>query len=559
MMVFSFIFILYVLLSVSVSAENSLVISEVMFNPNGDENAREFIEIHNRSNQPVSIEGCFIGDGDGFDSLVTVDANNRYIPAGAYALVLDPDYFTSNEMYEGIPDNTPLFTVEDKALGSRGLSNSTAEAVYLISSVGDTLSVVRYSLECPAGHSWERVLMHGEDTPDNFKPSKVENGTPGQPNSVVPPSHNPALDKHSLVFYTEQPEMSDTIDIAVSYINAGVETLSNIAVTVTILPDLLLDTITFHEYVEPSMLSEEQTIRVDNLPAGNLGFRATIETNMNNNTTYDDTLYAALHVPVYKGALVLNEIMADPEDGQSEWIEIMNMANAAIDLHGFSIGDYGGSTSLPVADHLFIDPAEMAVLSTAVPENISGKSSLILIERFPVLNNDGDSITLLDCTGAVIDSVRYDKAPEDCSLELISPQMRGNISGWDVCVDPDGATPGSKNSIFFSYVPEDEKPEISSPQIHLEPNPFLHDVNVTYELPFPLARVRMIIYDRRGRKVATLRDVEESGSSWSGIWDGRNDGRRLPAGPYILDFEIQDKRTGKMYRLRETVVVASQL
>ena len=558
-MVFCLLLLLYVALSVSVSAENSFVISEIMFNPNGDENAREFVEIYNLSSEKISLEGYIIGDGSGFDTLVAVYDDNRFINANSYALIMDPDYFSSDDPYENIPDDTPLFTVEDKALGSRGLSNSTAEPVYLVSPAGDTLSVVQYSIDCPAGHSWERVSMNGADTTDNFEPSKVENGTPGQPNFVMPPSLNPALEENSLSFYPEQPDMGQDIDIAVLYHNTGTETLSDITVSITMLPDLLLETVMFNDEVGPSEWSEETSIRVKNIPAGNLGFRATIDTDMNNGTTYDDTLHAQLNVPVSDGALILNEILADPGEGQSEWIEILNMANAAVDLYGFCVRDRSGSMSKPVANHILIEPGTMAVIAAVNPGNINPGSMFIQVGSFPALNNDGDSVTLIDYTGVVIDSMWYEDAPDGKSLELISPQLRGDISGWDICVDPEGSTPGSENSIYFSYVQEGDKPKTTSPQLHLDPNPFLHEITISYELPFPLARVRMFVYDRRGRKVTTLRDAEESGSIWNGTWDGRSGGRRVPAGPYILDFEIQDKQTGKMYRLRETVVVASQL
>ena len=95
--------------------------------------------------------------------------------------------------------------------------------------------------------------------------------------------------------------------------------------------------------------------------------------------------------------------------------------------------------------------------------------------------------------------------------------------------------------------------------VSFSPNPFLDDVTVSYRLPFPLARVSMVVYDRRGREVAVLRDSEESGSEWSGVWDGTNGGSRIPVGPYIVDIEVIDKRTGHVHRERKTIVKAARL
>jgi hypothetical protein len=153
----------------------------------------------------------------------------------------------------------------------------------------------------------------------------------------------------------------------------------------------------------------------------------------------------------------------------------------------------------------------------------------------------------------------YTEAMAGFSLERISVSGNSGIPNWDTCVDPAGSTPGRRNSIYFSNVPDQDGGTKETISITIKPNPFLETATISYELPFPIARVRMLVYDRRGRLVATLRDVEESGSAWRGTWDGRSGGSRLPAGPYILDIEILDKRTGTMHRERKTIVVASRL
>ena len=168
-----------------VSAAQDIVITEVMFNPDGDENAREYVEVMNRSDTGVSLAGWLIGDGAAWDEIIPVAGGNPILPAGAYALILDPDYFTVDDPYPDIPPETPLFTVEDKALGSRGLSNSAAEPVSIITAAGDTASVVHYDIDCPPGHSWERIMPDGGDGPDNFTPSIIPGGSPGRANTVT--------------------------------------------------------------------------------------------------------------------------------------------------------------------------------------------------------------------------------------------------------------------------------------------------------------------------------------------------------------------------------------
>ena len=49
---------------------------------------------------------------------------------------------------------------------------------------------------------------------------------------------------------------------------------------------------------------------------------------------------------------------------------------------------------------------------------------ILKVSRFPSLNNDGDSIVLLDRNGAVVDSMAYTKAPAGFSLERISASTK---------------------------------------------------------------------------------------------------------------------------------------
>ena len=126
---------------------------------------------------------------------------------------------------------------------------------------------------------------------------------------------------------------------------------------------------------------------------------------------------------------------------------------------------------------------------------------------------------------------------------------------WDYSTASGGATPGGLNSIAWN----DEDVAGSGARLAIEPNPFLDTTELSYTLPFPLARVTLTVYDRRGRLAATLRDGEESGSTWRGSWNGRGDNGRLPAGPYILSLEALDKQTGRMVRIRELLVVAAEL
>jgi len=537
---------------------SAIVINEVMFNPDGDENAREFVELLNISDGPVSLERFVIGDGTGFDLITPAEEGMWTVPAGEYALIMDLDYFDSAEPYEDIPTDTPLFSVSDKAIGMQGLSNSTPEPVYLIDGSGDTLSVVIYSLDCPQGHSWERIMPMGDDSTDNFLPSQHTDGTPGQKNSVTPSEYNPAIDDNSLRFLPSSPNMGDELEMKLSYRNSGLGYASDVEVIVWMLPETEIGTVLFTENVNTGQVSGEMSLTLDNLPGGKLAFTAAVVSSDTRQSTADDTLRVMLEVPVSEGAIILNEIMAAPLEEKPEWVELFNTGDSPVDLFEWSVIDERGTPVGIVPEHIFINEEAYAViadepLDITVPEQFV----IVLVDRFPTLNNDGDTITILDFKGAVMDSMSYDSTTKGYSLELISETMRGKSSGWDVCVDPSGTTHGRANSILFNASGDDNN--INSPKLTIDPNPFSEITNISYELPFPIARVHLYVYDRRGRIVARLRDVEESGSSWTSVWDGKSEGTRLPAGPYILVLEVIDKRTGQVMSARKTVIVASKL
>jgi hypothetical protein len=263
-------------------------------------------------------------------------------------------------------------------------------------------------------------------------------------------------------------------------------------------------------------------------------------------------------VPVPDGTVILSEVMPAPDEGEPEWVELRNTGAHPVSLYGYRLIDAGGAGSGTPAAGAYIRENGFAVLATGpVPFNLPADAVSFTVP-LPPLNNDGDGLVLLNGAGIAVDSMRYGQAARGISRELISPAMRGSGDGWDDCVDPDGGTPGAPNSIGFPSGVADGEP-VRAAELTATPNPFGDRTDIAYRLPFPLARVRLFVYDRGGRLVARVRDVEESGSEWAGTWDGRGEGGRLPAGPYILNLEALDKRSGRVHTERMVVVVGARL
>jgi hypothetical protein len=77
-------------------------------------------------------------------------------------------------------------------------------------------------------------------------------------------------------------------------------------------------------------------------------------------------------------------------------------------------------------------------------------------------------------------------------------------------------------------------------ELHLRPplpNPFNPRTTIAFDLP-AASRVRLSVFDLRGRLVRTLLDESRSAGRHDVVWEGRSDqGRRVASGVYLLRLE----------------------
>jgi len=88
------------------------------------------------------------------------------------------------------------------------------------------------------------------------------------------------------------------------------------------------------------------------------------------------------------GALLINEFVADPTDGEVEWIEFYNPGSATINLNSWTIED-GGETA------------------TTLSGSVGPLGFYVLEKPKGILNNSGDILILKDPAGIVIDQISY--------------------------------------------------------------------------------------------------------------------------------------------------------
>ncbi len=281
------------------------------------------------------------------------------------------------------------------------------------------------------------------------------------------------------------------------------------------------------------------------------------------------------NVPAYQSTtIVINEIMYDPGNSNSEYVEFYNLSPDSINIGGWKFEDENGNTNKLIETSFIIPPQQYFILiadsSTLINynlfdyenKNIIGQSSLGLV-------NTGELILLEDVRGNVIDSVYYRDnwnnkniaSTQNKSLERINPNLNGNDPlNWSTSVNSLGGTPGNQNSIFAENLNQ-------SANLSVNPNPFSPDNDgfedftvINYNLTQATAQVRIKIFDSKGRLVRTLLNNQASGSNGSVIFDGLDDeNNALRMGIYIIFLEALNDNSGIVETIKSTVVVARKL
>lgn len=105
-----------------------------------------------------------------------------------------------------------------------------------------------------------------------------------------------------------------------------------------------------------------------------------------------DVVEAASTTPIVSSIapvdLVITSLLPAPSTGGDEWVELTNRSEVSIDLSSYSLVDASGAV-------------------TALSGTIDAGASSTILNPKGKLNNDSDTVTLLDSAGNTVDSVTY--------------------------------------------------------------------------------------------------------------------------------------------------------
>ncbi len=563
------------LLMIQSIAVAQVIITEVMFNPQGSERANEFVEIYNSGTTPADLSGWQIGDGTATDLVIEAGGNGLILQPNQYGLILDPDYFTDSlQIYNPlIPAQALVLTIAGPTIGSNGLSNSRAETVELIDANADTLQRYPYSLDNPEGFSDEKIELTPDNRPGNWGNARFLNGTPGARNSLTRAERDAAIS--ALYMNTTQPIVAQPLQIRAYMFNRGRTVIENFNL-VSFLddnhngipdPEEILNSDAQQPLLAPDD-SLEITLEFTPSQAGQTRFGLHLELS-GDGVPQDNTALLSFFVDdPYRIDLVINEIMARPESGKFEWVELLNNGSNPVDLATVFFADARDTVQLAdsgrtlAAGQFLVLARDSAVITGyQVPPG-----QVAILSGFPTLNNDFDDLKLLGPTGIIYDQVPYRsdwygrEAEAGVSLEKLNPNFEGRFArNWSASVSPSGSTPGQPNSVFLEVLPLQSSLEI-------QPNPFSPDSDgrddftaIRYQLDLETAFVELRIFDLRGRLIRRLANAEPSAQSNQYVWDGKDEqGRIVRIGAYICLLEALNPEKKVLRQLKKTIIVAKK-
>jgi hypothetical protein len=541
-----------------------------MYDVATSESHDEYIEIFNLSHHDsVDCTGWVFSDSSGDDHVYPYQGGIKIAPRN-YALILDGSYFDQSDTYENLfTDSLVILKIGDNSFGKNGLSNSMAELLTLRDSSGNVLTKYTYSLGNRPGFSDEKIDLDEPNEATNWSNSKIKGGTPGRKNSVSPPVYDFGFNDDSFTF-PPLMQANESVEYSLKLYEYGTKPIND-SLYILIYCDTDRDPLgqSKGRIIDSVIVTaSEQLIELEwqNPPAGQHRITAQLYCDFDE-LAENDKISKDIRILEQNISIRLNEIKFLNDEDEPEWIELINIGKDSVLLFNWAITDLTDTVSIDT--EVYIHSGDYIILSedTLWQNYRLQKEKMIILDKFPTLNDQEDELCILNPFRRLIECVHYNRQwleGEDYrrpSLERINPQLYGNTSeNWGPSIDPAGATPGIKNSIFTDLVHKSLK-------LTASPNPFSPDNDgfeevtiISGQIPEYSAKIKLEIYDIRGRLVRNIKDNHFTGSHINIVWDGRdNFGRVARIGIYIIYLQALNDRRGILREIKTSVVLAKRL
>lgn len=413
--------------------KGEIVFNEIMADPtrNGDSPVAglpeaEYIELKNTTSQYLELRGYQLTDA----------TSTALLPN----LLIEPNGFlllSSNAASELLSEYNAI------GISSFPTLNNTGELLTLKDSPGTIIDQISYSddwyndaTKAEGGWSLERIESNCSD--DFWTASSDEKGgTPNQPNSNFLDNSPPTLlnwrieNTTTLLF-----EFSENVPL----LNENIDS------------ELIIDSL---ELLADDIWRLQLTSEI--LEGKVYPIQLTITDCFNN--PLDTTFQLVKGRKPSAGELIFNELMVDPEPTvglpEVEYIELFNTTDQYLEIKGLILSDATTSTTLPSQ---LIEPKGYITLSSNSAANELSAYNILGVSGFPSLNNSGETLTLKDSSGIIINQINYTedwyrdelKSDGGWSLERLESECQGSF--WTASSDEKGGTPNRQNSDYTDNI-----------------------------------------------------------------------------------------------------------
>jgi hypothetical protein len=548
-----------------------IVINEIMADPTPEvlQPDAEWIELHNRTQYPINLENW----------ILKVNTTERTIPA----VTILPDSFLVLTSLSGFEAYFGAVAVKDVA-SFPGLTN-TGASISLIDPNNDVISSVTYSdqwyndnVKNLGGWSLEQIspLKPCEGTTNWTASNDAGGATPGRQNSVfqnASDATSPEISRIVLVsndtirvFFNESVPAESASNLNAYSIDNGIGS----PVGIVLYP--------------PDFKSVK--LALPNAISSGIIYSLTIADTLRDcvGNPFNASKSGRFAVPeqVAPNDIVINEILSDPRDNGSDFVEIYNRSTKIIDLSTIILsGQDTVANVLEDAEQIapegyLMFPGEYLVLTedenavkteylTSVP------NAFFQMLDFPAFNNEDGIVVLSTLSSSeIIDRRVYFtdlhfallNTLDGVSLERINfDRPSTDNTNWNSASSQVGyATPGYRNS-QFALISEAQTGDLSvSPEVFSPDNDGFDDVlSISYRFDQPGYTGTFAIYDSKGRLVKYVGRAQLLGTEGTLSWNGINeDNEKAGVGIYVVYMEAFDLK-GNVVKIKKPCVVASKL
>jgi hypothetical protein len=416
-----------------------VVINEYLYDDSGG--IPQFVELYNPGPGWYNLQGWELRDRGSVTRIIA--ENSRTLAPGEYLVVAANAQGLQNRFGQG-----PWLRMDRFP----SLNRASSDQVRLIATGGVLIDSLYYhpSSFDSRGRSVERRSpMAGSEYPENWGVSHDQNGgTPGLPNTALPPDSQPRL---------QELRTTDSGTIALQF-NRSMDRQTIRPEQITLTPDIAVDSV-------QALSATEFLVQLSGTMANAVEYRLGMNpvTDVFGIPLYPpDHRFIFYHIEdaVYRD-VVINEILYRPQEGVApRFIEVVNRSAKNIDLSGWTIGRKSATAGIPDSPDLILLPGELAVFSAEPGLSDIPPSVTQITLNLPGFSRFGDSVYLKDRNKVLIDTLSYHPSwggdSDGRSLERADPDAASNDPvNWKT--HPAGHTAGRVNS--------NHEPDLTPPQV----------------------------------------------------------------------------------------------